>query len=383
MSAALQSNTAATPPPTRIGQGTAVEQSRAVAQVQAAMLIAQQYPRNVFAALAEMRQACNLTRLAEQAFYSYPKGGQQVVGPTVHLARELARIWGNLDYGLVEMLRDDTHGQSELQAFAWDLQTNTRNSSTFILPHRRAGAGAKLLTDIQDIYENNANNGARRVREAIFAVLPRAFVDEAQELCHKTLADGGGIPLPDRVTKAVEAFATLAVTVEQLERRLGSPMAQWKPIDLAQLTILFASIRRGETRAAEEFAAPPVSTAEILNARPVPGTPTAKGDRFHGTDDDFDPADVPDGPDVSHPQDCDCPVCVHFGITPGPDGSPTPAHGFDQVPGCPVCQDIASRAAHADASPMPTHAGHAEDEYGPDCPGCQAESAAMDQENAK
>ena len=91
------------------------------------------------------------------------------------------------------MRRDDEYGQSEMLALAWDVQTNTRSSNTFIVPHRRdTRNGPKALTDQRDIYENNANNAARRLREAIFAVLPTWFVEEAKDICNQTLNDGGG-----------------------------------------------------------------------------------------------------------------------------------------------------------------------------------------------
>src|SRR5690606_30100368 len=152
------------PAPERIGQGTAVEQSRAAAEVQAAVVVAQQCPRNVPAAIAEMEQVCTQRTMAERAFYSFPRSGSTVSGPTVHLARELARCWGNVQYGLIEMRRDDAYGESEMQAYAWDVQKNNRVSNTFIVPHRRdTRNGTQKLTDMRDIYENNANQGARRV----------------------------------------------------------------------------------------------------------------------------------------------------------------------------------------------------------------------------
>ena len=159
--------------PERVGQGTAVEQSRAVAEVQAAIYVAQQCPRNISAAIEEMRQSCRQPFLAERAFYRFPRAGGAVTGASVHLARALASCWGNVDYGLVEMRRDDVYGESEMKAYAWDVEKNTRTSSTFIVPHKRdQKGGPKDLKDMRDIYENNANNGARRVREAIFAILP-------------------------------------------------------------------------------------------------------------------------------------------------------------------------------------------------------------------
>lgn len=257
------------PTPVRIGQGTAVEQSRAVAEVQAAIVVAQQCPRNLPAALAEMRQSCQQQALAERAFYRFPRAGGAVSGASVHLARELARCWGNVQYGLIELRRDDEYGQSEMQAFAWDVQTNSRNSSTFVVPHKRdTKDGAKALTDMRDIYENNANNGARRVREAIFAILPPWFVEEAKDLCSQTLRGGGGKPLPQRIADAIKTFDGLGITADRIEQKFGRPSDKWTDHDVAQLLVTYKSLQRGEVTVEDEFPAERVTLAEIT--RPVP-----------------------------------------------------------------------------------------------------------------
>jgi hypothetical protein len=248
----------------RIGQATAVEQARAVAEVQAAIVVAQQCPRDLQVARRQMLDSCAQTSLAEQAFFRFSRSGSQVTGPSIHLARELARCFGNVQYGISELRRDDEHGQSEMQAWAWDVENNTRTSHTFIVPHRRdTRSGQKALTDLRDIYENNANNGARRVREAIFAVLPPWFVEEAKAACAATLADGGGKPLQERIASAVEAFAALGITETQLEDRVGRPPARWTPQDVATVGVIYKSVRAGEVTLDEEFPPQRVTAAEI------------------------------------------------------------------------------------------------------------------------
>ncbi|NUT48090.1 MAG: hypothetical protein HOV94_12385, partial [Saccharothrix sp.] len=135
---------AAAPAARFIGQGTAVEQSRAVAEVQGAIVVAQQCPRNIQAALGQMRDSCAQPYLAEKAFFRFNRGGKPVTGLSIHLARELARCWGNLQYGVKELRRDDAKGESEMLAFAWDVQTNPRNETTFIVPHQRDKDGTTV-----------------------------------------------------------------------------------------------------------------------------------------------------------------------------------------------------------------------------------------------
>jgi hypothetical protein len=243
--------------PARVGQGTAVEQARATSEIYYRVLVAQQVPRIEETVRAAMRRSCTNLRLAERAFFSLPRAGDVVTGPSVHLARELARIWGNIDYGITELRQDDEAHQSEMQAYAWDLETNARSTQIFIVPHRRdTRKGPKVLEGMQDIYENNANAGARRVREAIFAVLPMWFVDEAQELCRETVKKGDGSNLETRVAAVLKSFDGIGITKDQLVVRVGKPVAQWAEEDVAALTITGRSIKNGEVRKEQVF--PPV-----------------------------------------------------------------------------------------------------------------------------
>jgi len=262
--------------PGRVGQSTAVEQSRAVAEVQAAIYIAQQCPRSTSAAIAAMQESCGHMALAEKAFFRYSRGGSQVSGPTIHLAKELARVWGNVQYGISELRRDDEYGQSEMQSWAWDLQTNARNSNTFIVQHvRDTKNGPKKLTDQRDLYENNANNGARRLREAIFTVLPLWFVESAKDLCTKTLESGGGKPLPERIAGAIRVFGEMGITLDQLVQKLGGRNSNdWTAHDVAQLTVIYKSIRNGEVSKDDEFPQQRVTADELTRSTPT-GTPAA------------------------------------------------------------------------------------------------------------
>lgn len=260
--------------PGRVGQGTAVEQSRAIAEVQGAIIVAQRVPRNVAAAVTAMEESCKQKFLAEKAFFSFRRGGGTVAGLSVYLARELARCWGNVQYGVDELRRDDEHGQSELLAWAWDVQTNTRVSTKFIVPHMRDRSmekgGPVRLTDMRDIYENNANSGARRVRECIVNILPAWFVDTAKDLCTKTLQDGGGVPLQKRVADTIANFAKLGITQQQLEKKQGRGSNAWTEMDVAQLHVIGRSIHNGELEREEAFEPDMPSANDFKDPETVP-----------------------------------------------------------------------------------------------------------------
>ena len=243
-------------------EATRVEQARAVAEVAAAVQVAQMYPRDERNAWLAMEQACRRSGLAERAFYTVPNRGH---GPSVHLARELARIWGNMDYGVRETHRDDDLGRSEVLAFAWDQQTNSRTSRSFLVPHARMVQKKRTaLTDLGDIHLNNTNQGARALRECIFAIMPADFVAEAQQHCRDTLVRGDGASLQQRIGKLVEGFAALGVDVPRIEQKIGRTRGQWTAADVADLTILGGTLKRGETTPEEAF--PPVLTLDLVEA---------------------------------------------------------------------------------------------------------------------
>jgi hypothetical protein len=274
-----------------VSQVTAVEQARAVAEVAAAVRVAQEFRRDETSAVARMRRACSTLAMADRAFYSLPRAGGKIEGSTVHLAREIAGCWGNIDYGIRELRRDDTAGESEMQAWAWDQETNVRSTRSFIVPHARmTGKGAQkrreALIDLGDIANNNNSVAARAVRETIFTVLPVWFRVEAEDLCAKTLQGGDtpGQPLAEQVAQAVNYFTgTYRITTDQLEARVDLPTGQWTPQTLGVLRVIDGELQRGEKRVEDHFPPPDKQvTAEDITQRTKPTEP-ATGEEYDPT----------------------------------------------------------------------------------------------------
>ena len=243
-----------------INQGTvAIEASRAIAEAQGKLVIAKRFPRDEVQAYNRVAQACQRKGIAEKAFYSYNRGGGTVSGPTIRFAEELARCWGNIDYGIKELSQDD--GKSEMQAYAWDLETNAQSVQNFTNPHvREVGGKAKILTSQRDIYEINANMGARRLRSRILAILPTDLVDMAINECKKTLAGNNDEPLIDRVKKMIVAFGKIGVTQEQIEKRIGRKVDTMTIDDFTDYIGIYNAIKQGESKIAEWFEAEKVAS---------------------------------------------------------------------------------------------------------------------------
>ena len=243
-----------------INQGTvAIEASRAVAEAQGKLVIAKRFPRDEYQAFSDMKKACQRMGLAQKAFYSYPRGGETISGPTIRLAEELARCWRNIEYGIKELSQDN--GKSEMQAFAWDLETNTMSVQNFTNPHAKEVKGKiKTLTSLRDIYENNANMAGRRLRARILAVLPADFVEEAINECKKTLSGKNDVPISDRVKNMVVAFDKIGVTQDMIEKRLGHKLDAMSADDLTDYIGIYNSLKEKNTKISDWFEYEKVST---------------------------------------------------------------------------------------------------------------------------
>lgn len=248
-----------------INQGTiAIEASRAIAEAQGKLVIAKRFPRDEVQAYAKAIEACQRPTMAEKAFYSFPRGGQTVEGPTIRFAEELARCWGNIDYGIKELSQDN--GKSEMQAYAWDLETNAQSVQNFTNPHQREqGKKMVTLTSQRDIYENNANMATRRLRSRILAILPSWFVEDCIDECKKTVAGNNELPLVDRVKKMVVQFAKFGVTQEQIEKRLKKKVDTMTSDDFVEYVGIYNAIKNKESKISEWFEAETVAS-DLTNA---------------------------------------------------------------------------------------------------------------------
>ena len=239
-----------------INQGTvAVEASRAITEAQGKLLLAKQFPRSYTTCYANAIEACQRKSFAEKAFFSYPRGGQTVTGVTIRFAEEMARCYTNVDYGIKELSHEE--GKSEMQAYCWDLETNTISSQNFTVEHvMETKQGNRKLTSQRDIYERTANDGARRLRSRILAILPPDLVEDCINECKKTLAGKNDIPLIDKVKNMVTGFAKLGVTKEMLETRLKHTIETVNADELTEYIGIYNGLKQKETTISDWFEQP-------------------------------------------------------------------------------------------------------------------------------
>lgn len=252
MSNTTAKNNALSPQPPKDMAMIAREEASAMQEVQAAMVIAKKFPRNYIQAQDRILQACTRPKLAETALYSYTKGGTDITGPSIRLAEVLAQSWGNMQCGIRELSQVD--GESTVEAYAVDLETNYRQSKVFQVPHIRyySGGTSKKLTDPREIYENVANNGARRLRACILAVIPGDVIESAVKQCEITIKTNVDVT-PDGIKVLLEAFESVSVTQSMLEKRIQCRMEAIRPAQVVNLRKIYTSIRDGMSMPADWF----------------------------------------------------------------------------------------------------------------------------------
>ncbi len=227
-------------------------------EIQGAIIVARNFPRNEDAAFQKLMKACQRSSFAEDAGYSFPRGESKVEGPSVNLAREAARVWGNIRYGL-EVIRDDEESR-QIRGWAWDMETNTKVTAEddfqkLIQRKNRATHKTEWVSpDERDLRELTNRRGAILVRNCILQVLPKDLIEDAMAMSKQTLKAGAEKDPEGERKKIILAFASLNVTVEMLERKLGHPIGQSSPTEIAELRTIFKSIDDGNSKWAEYVA---------------------------------------------------------------------------------------------------------------------------------
>lgn len=192
--------------------------------------------------------------MAEGAEYVYDRGGTEITGPTIDLLTVIANCWGNIQFGFRELTQG--HGESTVEAFAWDLETNSKSVKVFTVPHKRVTKrGTTALTDPRDVYELVANQAQRRVRACLEAIIPPDVVEDAVLECRATLSSKVSIT-PESIGKMVSAWAKVGVSKEQIEKRLGRRVDAIQPAQFVRFQAIYKSIQDGMSKPADWFEQP-------------------------------------------------------------------------------------------------------------------------------
>ncbi|QEM67531.1 hypothetical protein FO488_04795 [Geobacter sp. FeAm09] len=212
-----------------------------------AVLLARRFPRDQGEAFERIMAACRRAGLARAGLYTCRRDGADVSGPSIRLAEAIAQGWGNIQ----ELAQQG--GEATVRAYAWDVESNTRQEKVFLVRHRRAGRpGAPRAGEGRDGYEVVASQGARRLRACILGVVPGDVVEAAVEQCEETLARTDASPAAR--ARLVDAFAACGVSRGQVEAHIGCPLEAATPAQVAELGKIGNSLRDGMSAPGDWFA---------------------------------------------------------------------------------------------------------------------------------
>lgn len=226
----------------------AVEESTSIAEIQAKMILARNFPRNIDTCLEHIKRECENKELAEKATYEFPRGDSVVKGPSIRLVECVARHWGNILSGIKEI--SSSEREATVKAYCWDLETNFADEKVFTVPYVRTTkkSGKIPLTDERDKYETMANMAARRKRACMQAIIPQFVIDEAVEACQRTLEEEmKGKNIEDVKKSMLDAFRLKAewITEASFETVIGKPFDNISTKDIIKLRNLYNAINDG------------------------------------------------------------------------------------------------------------------------------------------
>ena len=225
-------------------------------EIQSAILIAKQMPRSEAQAFSKLMMACQRGSFADDVTYSFPRGKNEdgslniITGPSVHLAREAARVWGNIRYGL-DIISDEEESRV-IRGWAWDMETNTKvasDDSFKKLIFRKKGGWIK--PDERDLRELTNRRGAILVRNCILQLLPKDLVEDALFQARKTIETGAAEDPDSAKKRLLASFATIGVTAEMLMEKFDHPFSEFTPKELTELRGVYKSIADGNSKWSE------------------------------------------------------------------------------------------------------------------------------------
>ena len=153
---------------------TIYQQDKAAIDIQIAT--AKSYPRNITNCMNNAVAIVTMDReTASTCTYSIPRAGKQITGPSVHLARILAKQWGNMRIEAKVINISRTHVTS--QAIAFDLENNL--AIRVEVKRSIVGKYGRFNEDMITVTGNAAN--AIALRNAVFAVIPKSVISKVYQ----------------------------------------------------------------------------------------------------------------------------------------------------------------------------------------------------------
>lgn len=205
---------------------------------------AKAYPRSIKSFRSKALELATLDiETAESCYFVLPRGGKTIEGPSIRLAEIVTYAWGNLRYGSRVIGVDSKFIEAE--GFAFDLETNTAVKTS--VRRRITDKSGRRFNDDMIVMTGNAACSIA-ARNAIFRVIPRAFVDQICKAA-KDVVRGDVKTLSERRDRAISWLQEKGCKLPDILKTLGRQGVEDITLDdLVILSGVKTAITDGDTK---------------------------------------------------------------------------------------------------------------------------------------
>lgn len=226
------------------------QQDKAAIDMQIAT--AKAYPRNIRKAVDNAIAVVTIDQeTAKTCTYAIPRGDKPITGPSVHLARILAQVWGNMRIEAKVSAIDNKHVTS--QSVCWDLESNLAIKAE--VKRSIMGKKGRYNDDMITVTGNAAN--AIALRNAVLSVIPKAIVDKVYNAAKQCITGdiSDETKLIAKRKQVIDALKdTYSVTEKEILSAVGkAAINHLTSDDLVVLIGVGTAIKDGDTTVDQAF----------------------------------------------------------------------------------------------------------------------------------
>lgn len=224
-------------------------------------------------------------------FYRFPVKNNRtgstdyIEGPSIKLANDVARIFGNC---AIEIRELDVGDAFVFYARFTDIETGFSMERAY---RQRKSQTSMKTRDVDRSLDIVYSIGQSKAIRNVICNALQVYADYAFEEARNSLVEKIGKDLPGWRERTVKGLAKLSVSIERVERVVGRPAKEWLAPDIAQVIAMARSITDGMATVDEVF--PPPQEVQPPSKDESPSKMAAKADQ-ETSDRDSPSSDPPD-----------------------------------------------------------------------------------------
>ncbi len=232
-------------------------------RIELAYFMAERKPRHEQNAWNKILSACERPGLARKAIYSKPVGGSSIEGPSIRLAEEIIKLWGNITVSTQVVYEDGA--KVRINVMVVDLETNTQYAKDIniaktierknttgrtVVGERINSSGSTVYiveaTD-EEMLNKLASAESKVIRNSGLRLIPSDVIDDAVRRCYATMEKDDAVDPGAANKRLMFEFGKLGVEPRDIELYIGCTMSQMDDKQRNELRGVFRAIKDGET----------------------------------------------------------------------------------------------------------------------------------------